>query len=636
MLFLRNRHLFLLDLLFLPAVAMLAFVLRLDASGVQSHRANILLYIGLSVPLKLFVFYFLGLYRRFWRYASIDELVLVAVASGTSALLITALLFTLALPLSGLSSFPRSIPFIDGLLTPLVVGGPRFAIRLVERNRQRQRRQCQCVEKRILVMGAGDAGRMIVREMQTNPHLGLRPIGFLDDDPCKHRVEIHGLPVLGGRNCIPDLAQKGQVSEVIIAIPTAPGYVIREIKDLCDQAGLSARTIPGLYDILSGQVSVSQIRQVDIEDLLRRKPVRVDTAAVETLLHGRRVLVTGGGGSIGGELCRQIARTKPEQLLLLGHGENSIFHICQELKDTAPCKLVPVIADIRDRRRLASLFAWYRPELVFHAAAHKHVPLMEANACEAVSNNVWGTRNLVQVASQTDVSHLILISSDKAVKPTSVMGVTKRVAELLVYQAARQNEACFAAVRFGNVLGSRGSVVNIFKRQIAQGGPLTVTHPDMRRYFMTIPEAVQLVLQAAALGQGGEVFVLDMGEPIRIVDLATDLIRLSGLKPRVREEGVTPGVQDEARDWDIEVVFTGARPGEKLHEELFVEGETCRPTCHAKIFVAENNHLGVKCPNLNEQVDRLIDLAQAGDPDGVRRLLGEIVPNYRKALTSRT
>jgi len=628
MLSLRNRHFFLLDLVLLPAAAVLAFALRLNTVDLQQYRLHILLFAALAVPVKLLTFHLLGLYRRYWRYASTDELVFISVAVGVSSAITAALLLGLALPLTHTAGFPRSIPFIDWLLTLLAVGGPRFAVRLVGQGRQREhRRRQRGAEKRVLVVGAGDAGAMIVKEMLRNPQLGLSPVGFVDDDPVKHGARIHGMPVLGGRERIPELVRacESGVDEVIIAMPTAPGDVIRDVLNICSLADVPTRTIPGLYDIISGQVSVSQIRQVDIADLLRREPVQIDAAAVQEFVRGRRVLVTGGGGSIGSELCRQVARAGPAQLVLLGHGEHSIFQIHTELASWATCELAPVIADVRDRRRLEQVFAVYRPELVFHAAAHKHVPLMELNLCDAVSNNVLGTRNLVQVAESSGVSSLILISTDKAVNPTSIMGTTKRIAELLIYQAAQRSQAHFAAVRFGNVLGSRGSVVNIFKRQIAQGGPVTVTHPEMRRYFMTIPEAVQLVLQAATLGHGGEVFVLDMGEQVRILDLATDLIRLSGLQPRVwgwdeeHAAGSGNGV--------IGVRFTGARPGEKMSEELFLEGEKRGRTRHGKIFVALNGQPTWPL-DLDMQVARLIELAHAGDEVRVRGLLAEIVPEY--------
>ena len=628
MLALRNRHFFLIDLALLSSVAMLAFALRLDAAEMLQYGTHILLFLALALPVKLVTFRLLGIYRRYWRYASIEELVLISVAVGSSSAIVAGLLFALIVPLTQIAGFPRSIPFIDALLTLLAVGGPRFAVRFIEQNRQRKRREgAQESNRRVLVIGAGDAGGMIVKEMRSNPQLGLAPVGLVDDDQLKRGVQIHGVPVLGTREDIPELAQKYRVSEVIIAMPTAPGCAIREILDICNQAGVPARTIPGMYDILSGQVSVSQIREVNIEDLLRREPVKIDTVAVQAFVRGRRVLVSGAGGSIGSELCRQIVRMEPEQLVLLGHGENSVFKIHGELANWEIEKIVPVIADTRDKGRLAQVFDKYRPELVFHAAAHKHVPLMEANSCEAVVNNVLGTRNLVQTAEGNGVSHFILISTDKAVNPTSVMGCTKRVAELIVYQAARRNGRCFTSVRFGNVLGSRGSVSRTFQQQIAQGVPVTVTDPEMRRYFMTIPEAVQLVLQAAAIGRGGEIFVLDMGEPVRILDLATDLIWLSGLKPSV--EIGDRGLEDR-EDWDIEIVFTGVRPGEKLFEELFRE-EHVR-TRHEKILVATNDTDSgshILGSDLDEQVDRLISVAQTGDEAGVRQMLREIVPEYR-------
>jgi FlaA1/EpsC-like NDP-sugar epimerase len=628
----RNRHFFLIDLILLPAAAVLAFALRLDARGMEAYGSAILLFIAVAVPVELLVAYGLGLYRRYWRYASVDELLLIAAVAGISTVATAGLLFGLALPLTGLRC-PRSIPLINGLLVLLSLGAVRFAVRISRQSQQRNlRHNHDAGKKRVLIVGAGDAGMMIVKQMQTNPSLGLVPVGFLDDDEGKHGVQILGVPVLGGREQIPAAVREQQPAEVIIAMPSAPGSVIRHILEVCRRAGVPARTVPGLYDILSGQVHVSQIRPVEIEDLLRREPVQIDAAAVQALLRDRRVLVTGAGGSIGSELCRQIARAEPACLVMLGHGEDSIFRIQAELCQWAPCELAAVIADTRDAARLDQVFGRYRPELVFHAAAHKHVPLMEENVCEAISNNILGTRNLLRAAAAVGVRHFVLISTDKAVNPTSVMGATKRVAELLVYRAARQNAACYAAVRFGNVLGSRGSVVHTFRRQIADRQAVTVTHPEIRRFFMTIPEAVQLVLQAAALGHGGEVFVLDMGAPVRILDLATDLIRLSGLRPRVQGES-PPGdvADDDSGAWDVEVVFTGLRTGEKMFEELFAQGEECRRTRHESILVAVNGQDRQIDPLLEEQVNRLAALAEFGDEAGVRWLLQEIVPEYQPA-----
>ena len=469
-------------------------------------------------------------------------------------------------------------------------------------------------------MGAGDAGRMLVRELHRNTQVGMKPAGFVDDDRRKHGMRIDGVPVLGGRHDIPALAQKHCIDQVIIAMPTAPGKALREIIAICDQIGVRTKTIPGMYELLDGKVSVNQLRSVQIEDLLRRVPVQADVAAVGAMLRGKRVLVTGGGGSIGSELCRQVLSCEPATLVILGHGENSVFEIQNELRSwiagsmnlvCAP-QISAVIADIRFPERVEAVFEQYRPEIVFHAAAHKHVPLMEAHPEEAVTNNVLGTRNVLNAALAAGVDRFVMISSDKAVNPTSVMGATKRVAELLVHQAARQSGRPYMAVRFGNVLGSRGSVVLTFKQQIAAGGPITVTHPEMRRYFMTIPEAVTLVLQAGVLGDGGEVFVLDMGEPIKVVDLAREMIKLSGLQV----------------DNDIDIVFTGLRPGEKLFEELFAHGENYVRTGHPKILVACNAVSFVPAC-LDIEIEKLVIAACRQDKAAIHCGLKHLVAAYQ-------
>jgi FlaA1/EpsC-like NDP-sugar epimerase len=454
---------------------------------------------------------------------------------------------------------------------------------------------------------------MIVREMQANPGLGLVPVGLLDDDRAKVGMTIHGVEVRGTRDSIPHLVREETVDEVIIAMPTAPGKAIRDVVEICQEAGVAYKTIPGIYELISGRVSVRQVREVGIDDLLRRDPVRLEGDEVNRYLRGAMVLVTGAGGSIGAELCRQIGLQQPEKLFLLGHGEMSIYHILRELRGAFPrLDVEPLIADVRHAEHLEALLAHHEPDVIFHTAAHKHVPLMELNVCEAVTNNVYGTWRLLEAAMAHGVERFVLISTDKAVNPVNVMGATKRVAELLVQDAARQTGRAYAAVRFGNVLGSRGSVVPLFQRQIANGGPITVTHPEMERYFMTIPEAVQLVIRAGAMAEGGELFVLDMGEQVRIVELAKQLIRLSGLVP----------------GRDIEIVFTEPRAGEKLSEELFAEDEEPRRTGQEKILMAYGNNRW-SSEVLVEHLRELEALALEENVGRVQGKLQEIVPEYR-------
>jgi len=617
----RNRYLFLLDIALLAVTPTLALVLRVDISlWISGYASPLIQFTLLALAIKLITFYLFGLYRRYWRYASVDEMLSIILAVGGSTLVVAGLFFGAGiLGLDSGRSLPRSVPFIDGLLTLIVVGGSRFSVRIAAHKRRSNEHQLD--SKPVLIVGAGDAGSMIVREMLSSRHLSIDPVGFVDDDPHKQNKSIYGIPVLGTRRDIPRLVDKYGVEEVVIAIPTAPGKVVREIMTLCEAAGVPSRTMPGMYEILSGQVNVSQLRNVDIEDLLRREPVRTNTQDVEKMLSGKRVLVTGAGGSIGSELCRQIARFSPGHLVLLGHGENSVYLMEQELRRRWPgLSLCVVVADIRDAPRLTAVFAQTKPEVVFHAAAHKHVPMMESNCEDAVTNNVAGTRMLLRLAERFGVERFVLISSDKAVNPTNIMGATKRVAEKIVQSVAKRTNRPYVSVRFGNVLGSRGSVVPMFREQISRGGPVTVTHPEVKRYFMTIPEAVQLVLQAATLA-GTEcrtgVFVLDMGEPIKIVDLARDLIELSG-----KQVGR-----------DIEIVFTGLRPGEKLFEELFRDGEEYRRTRHEKIFVASGEPASTASASggdtqIDAQVDRLVQAAEQGCPVDIRNLLKTIVPNY--------
>jgi FlaA1/EpsC-like NDP-sugar epimerase len=463
-----------------------------------------------------------------------------------------------------------------------------------------------------------------VQEMQRNPSLGLRPVGFVDDNPAKHNLRIRRLPVFGDRFKIPDLVRSLHVRRVVIAMPTASGQVIRDVLDICQRAGVLTSTLPGIDEILNGRVTVDKIREVEIKDLLRRDPIQMDIQQVSDFIADKRVLITGAGGSIGSELCRQILKCGPAMMILVGHGENSIFHIQQELEkvlqvireedeDVGPLPQVfACIADVRTRSRLEFVFSQFRPQVIFHAAAHKHVPMMELNAPEAITNNVAGTKNLVDLALMYDVENFVMVSTDKAVNPTNIMGASKRVAEMLVLRAAQTSGQRYVVVRFGNVLGSRGSVIPTFKRQIAEGGPVTVTHPDICRYFMTIPEAVQLVLQAAVVSKGGEVLMLDMGQPVKIVDLAKELIHLSGYEVGKH----------------IDIVFTGLRPGEKLYEELFVPGETYEPTEHKKLFVVTNASRII--PNhLDRIFSPLCQAALQNDSSLIAFLLEQLVPGYQ-------
>lgn len=606
---LRNRYFLAIDALALCLTPLLALTLRLDTADVPDNFVPGLIgYTAVALIIRLFVFYWFGLYRRYWRYASVEELIQIAF----TVFLATALIVLLFVGARAIYffPFPRSVPLIDGLLTLIAVGASRFSVRALAASRQNNHTQDG---RRVLIMGAGDAGAMVARELQKNPRSGLVPVGFLDDDTYKHKMQIHGIPVLGGRQEIPRLVRESGIDRIIIAMPTIPGVVIREIVAICEKAGVKTKIIPEIYDLLDGTIHVSQIRDVDIEDLLRREPVHTDVAAVQELIRGQRVLITGGGGSIGSELCRQVLRSEPAELVLLGHGENSIFEIYHGLRllNAGKTKITPLIVDTRFAERVHLIMKQVKPTIIFHAAAHKHVPLMEMNPAEAITNNVLGTRNLLDAALALQVPHFVMISTDKAVNPTSVMGASKRVAELLVHRAAKESKRPYVAVRFGNVLGSRGSVILTFKKQIAAGGPVTVTHPEMKRFFMTIPEAVQLVLQAAVLGRGGEVFVLDMGKPVKIVDLAHDLIELSGLQV----------------GRDIEIEFVGLRPGEKLFEELFIPGENYDRTQHEKIFIASNASSFVP-DDLDEGIGALAAAASRNDQQAILRCLKNLVPEF--------
>ena len=560
----RNRYVLLLDLPLITLAALGAFLLRFD--WFFASRPEFLPFLVASLVLKPLVFMGFGLYGRYWKYATVSDLVVVTVGV-TAASVALSILVGGAMLTGVIDAFSRAVLLIDWSLSVLAVGGLRFTIRLWhERGLTRSARDVG-PRRNLLIAGAGVAGAAVLQEIQRNPGLRLRPVGLVDDDAVKRGKRIHGVRVLGRLENITELIHMHAVEEVIIAMPNASGATIRRVAEACAGAGVTSRTVPGMFELLDGRVTVNRLREVEISDLLRRPEIigPVDAAGY---VRGRTALVTGGGGSIGLELSRQLAHARPARLLVLGHGENSLFEAEYQLRAAFPDVLLEtIVADIRDRSRIQQVFARYEPDVVFHAAAHKHVPMMERNPEEAITNNILGTANIVDAAVRASTSRLVLISTDKAVEPRSMMGASKRVAEQIVLQAARHRNRAYSVVRFGNVLGSRGSVVPHFKRQIESGGPVTITHPEARRFFMTIPEAVHLVLHAGGMAHGGELFVLNMGEPVRIADLAKDLIALSGY----------------AAD-EIELVYTGLRPGEKLHERLWEEGADVRGTAHPDIF----------------------------------------------------
>jgi FlaA1/EpsC-like NDP-sugar epimerase len=607
--FLRSRLLFLADLLLIVVAALGSFALRTDLGPLFIYYLPQAYWlVGVALIVKPLVYYGFGLYRRLWVYASVRELNLIIVAVFSASMIVSLIITTLR-AVQLVPYFPRSTLPIDFLLSLILVGGLRFSLRVLS-DTQQTSSVAHKGSRRVLIVGAGEAGALVVRETQKNANLHLTPVCFLDDNPDKHKLQIHGVPVVGTLNDLARTVVTRRINEVIIAIPSAPGQVIRQVADVCRGHNIPFRTMPGIYELIGGQVNVSRLREVEITDLLRREPTRIDEQRINASLSGHRVLVTGAGGSIGRELCRQIARWQPDSLVLLGHGENSIFESLLEIQEGFPSlPIQPVIADVRDLDRLRDIFNEARPEVVFHTAAHKHVPLMEVNVEDAITNNVLGTRNIVEVCLQFGVERMVLISTDKAIRPSSVYGATKRLAEMLILDAARRSGLAYSVVRFGNVLGSRGSVVPLFKRQIASGGPVTITHPDMRRFFMTIPEAVHLVLQASSMGKGGEVFVLKMGEQVRILDLAEDLIRLSGLEPGK----------------DIEIIFTGIRQGEKLSEELWDTWAHYEPTSHPDILLLSDEDL-LSGTALQQIVDDLTGLARQGDADAVVKILDECIP----------
>jgi FlaA1/EpsC-like NDP-sugar epimerase len=623
--YLNSFVILIIDLILLSVSWYLANLLRFNFDIPESQFSVLIRFLPVILIIKALVLYFFDLYRGMWRYTSISDLMNILKAASVSSLLLVCLIvFT-----HGLDGFARSTFVIDWVLTVFLTGGYRVGIRLFFWIGFRDNLARIATEsvftlakggrtgaKRLLIIGAGDSGEKIFREIQDNARLKYSVVGFIDDDEEKVGKQIHGVTVLGTTGELQKITERMKADELLVAIPSATAAQMRAIFSLCEGTGLPSKTIPGIGELIDGKVSVKAIRDVAYNDLLGRPVVRLEEDRIGAYLENSRVLVTGAGGSIGSELCRQICRFRPERLVLYERAESPLYEIALELRGNFPyVHICSVLGDIRDRMQLSKAFELHQPKAVFHAAAYKHVPMMELQPWKAVKNNIVGTHNVIDVTNQYKVERFVLVSTDKAVRPWSVMGASKRVAELLVQgqNGCGLSKTKFMTVRFGNVVGSVGSVVPLFKKQIERGGPVTVTHPEMTRFFMTIPEACQLILQAGAMGEGGEIFILDMGRPVRIVDMARDLIRLSGFEP----------------DVDIKIEYVGLRPGEKLHEELITKGEGIVPTSHEKIMVLRP--IWCDANMLNGTIDALKDLAYEQDSASIKKKIQEVVPEYKPA-----
>lgn len=589
----------------------LAYLIRFDfeyESIPKNFVPHISILLGITIILKISVFILFKLYRSLWRYAGIYELVSVFLASAiTNGAMFAYIAFVDRLA-------PRSIFVITGMIDVFFIGGSRLVYRLYRRLVLGRVIKVDNL-KRVAIFGAGDAGAMIAKEIELHPEMRYKLVAFLDDSDDKKGRKVNGIPVLGGIEDIEDVVDSKNIDEIIIAIPSAKPAIINNIYERCSKTDCKVKILPSMSQLINETISLQKIKDVDIEDLLGREPIMANLEEIAQYLGGKVVLVTGGGGSIGSELCRQIASYEPRKLLMLDNYENNLYDILNELTKKYPeLDLVPIIANVREMNRLDEIFAEYKPNIVFHAAAHKHVPLMESHPEEAIKNNVFGTWNVAHCADKHQAERFVLISTDKAVNPTNVMGATKRIAEMIIQSLNEKSKTEFVAVRFGNVLGSNGSVIPLFKKQIEQGGPVTVTHPDITRFFMTIPEAVQLVIQAGSMAQGGEIFVLDMGKPVKIMDLARNLIRLSGFEPNE----------------DIDIEITGLRPGEKLYEELLMNEEGLKATKHNKIFVAKPLHTDYEL--LKRELEHLsTTIYKTADHQEIKEYVKVLVPTYKVA-----
>ena len=603
------RRLFLLlcDVAIIIISSAMGLLLRFDLSPKKVdplYIEAVWSYLPINILVSLIIFYILRLYHSIWRFAGVIEMQNVFVATMISSLLQYA-----GYQITG-NRVPRSYYFLYGGVLFLLTLSSRFAYRFV---RYLRRKKFDSKElKQVMIIGAGNAANAIIKEINTSEHIRNTVVKcIIDDDPNKQGTYIHGIKVVGTRNDIIDCAGLYHIDEIIIAMPSAPKKAISEIVDICKETSCTLKILPGIYQFMNDEISVSKLRNVEVEDLLGRDPIKVDIDSIAGYIKDKVVLVTGGGGSIGSELCRQLAQRQPKQLIIVDIYENNAYDIQQELlRDNPDLDLVVLIGSVRSSKRMNSIFKNYRPQIVYHAAAHKHVPLMEVSPNEAIKNNVIGTWVTAAAADLYGAEKFVLISTDKAVNPTNIMGASKRICEMIIQTYNNRSKTEFVAVRFGNVLGSNGSVIPLFKKQIEAGGPVTVTHPDIIRYFMTIPEAVSLVLQAGAYAKGGEIFVLDMGEPVKILDLAENLIRLSGYKPYE----------------DIDIVFTGLRPGEKLYEELLMAEEGLQETENQLIFIGKPIEFDEE--KFLRQLEELKEVCLM-EPDDIRKLIKEIVPTYK-------
>ncbi|MFO7568327.1 MAG: nucleoside-diphosphate sugar epimerase/dehydratase [Smithellaceae bacterium] len=606
------------DAFIFTAALWLAYLFRFEFSLARINIYPPWYLLPWVVPLKMAVFLALGAYRGMWRFTSIRDFWLL----GRACVLATLLILGILLYGVGFEGYSRSVLIIDGLLTFLLAGSVRLAIRsyyaatgqraVLDAGHPGRR------PKKTLIVGAGAAGEKILREIMENNELTFDVVGLIDDDTKKHGRAIHGVRVLGTVEDLPDILERKDIEEILIAIPSARGGQIKRIIDTCQHCSISYKILPGFGELIDGRVSVKVLRDIRYEDLLGREPARLNTEGIRHYLEGKTVLITGCGGSIGSELCRQVILFGPARLILVDSHEANLFAIQMELQNERHFENVAtVLAHVQNEKLMMDVFGKYRPHVVFHAAAYKHVPMLENNPWEAVYNNIIGSRTVMDISAGYGVERFVLVSTDKAVRPTNVMGASKRVAELLL-QMRQGGETRFMAVRFGNVVGSSGSVIPLFRRQIEQGGPVTVTHPEVNRFFMTIPEASQLILQAGAMGEGGEVFILRMGTPVKIADMARDLIRLSGKEP----------------DVDVKIVFTGLRPGEKLHEELITEGEDILPTSHEQLMVlgstvfAGDGLCQTNSRKWHSDMDSLIVSARCHDAKSIKIILQKMVPEY--------